>query len=186
MKRSKKNIEDYAFHADMGTWYFVPDAIEQDRRAIKLFNEFNYDIRDPRHWRWLIDNFYDLHFGQKGRGRPTKWTKAAYSKMWFDLFWLKNEPGMGRNGIMQFTRKEIPRSPRAQAALLKKTHPDDPLYKNSSVDEIYKNLLKAIPMIEEEHAEEVFQSMAASMKETDPDADVDWLKPPPKKKRAIK
>jgi hypothetical protein len=41
-------------------------------------------------------------------------------------------------------------------------------------------------MIEREHAEEVLRSMAASMKEIDPDADVDWLKPPPKKPRAGK
>jgi hypothetical protein len=138
VKRSKEPVDDLPFHADMGTWFFVPDTIEQDRRAVELFKAFKYDIRDPAHWRWLLDKFFDLHFGTKGKGRPPKWTKEAYNKMWQHLFFLEHELISGDDGLIEFSRKEIPRSPRKQAALLKKTHPDDPLYKNSSEDEIIR------------------------------------------------
>jgi hypothetical protein len=177
VKRSKT-----AFKVDMGTWFFVPGESEDDRRIIELFDAFQYDVKEPQHWRWLLKEFADQHFGQKSRGRPTKWTKAAYTKIWCDLFLLEYEPQLGRDGIIEFSRKEMPRATRAKASLLKKTHPLEPLYKNSSVDEIYKNLLKA----NDAYEEEIWQSIAASIKESDPDADVDWLKPPPKKMRANK
>ena len=181
MKRSK-TAEDYAFKVDMGTWYFVPGEVEDDRRIVELFDAFQYDVKNPGHWRWLLTEFANQHLGRNGRGRPVKWTKAAYTKIWCDLFLQERTPQLGRNGLIEFSRKEVPRATRAKAALLKKTHSLDPLYKSSSVDEIYKNLLKAI----DAHKEEIFQSIAASIKESDPDADVDWLKPPPKKTRANK
>ncbi|WP_368507887.1 hypothetical protein [Bradyrhizobium lupini] len=135
-------IDDYIFKVEMGTWYFAPGELETDRHLVDLFRAFKYDIKNPQHWRWLLQELSGPH-RHSGRGRPPKWTKAAHGKLLADLYWLGHELRTDPNGLPHLSRKPVVDGSYELAALLKKTHARDPLYKNTSVDEIYKHLLKA-------------------------------------------
>lgn len=166
-----RSTDDYIFKVEMGTWYFAPGELETDRHLVELFRAFKYDIKNPQHWRWLLQELSG-RYHHPGKGRPSKWTKGAHDKLLSDLFWLGHELHVDPSGPPHFSRKPIVDGKREQAALLKKTHARDPLYKSSSVDEIYKHLLKA----QRDQTLEIY-----------PDArEKGWLKPERKKRVAKK
>lgn len=165
-----RSREDYVFKIDMGVWFFAPGELEADRQLVEAFKAFKYDIRNPQHWRWIVQEL-SIPLRHSGKGRPPKWTKAAYTKLLGDLFWLQRELRFNSKGVPSFHRKPIVSGVRAQAALLKKAHAFEPLYRTTSVDEIYKHLLKA---------------QKAQILEVHPDAKERGSLKPPRKRRVAK
>ena len=113
----------------LGTFYLVR-SIETHKRVTELFDAFQYDITDAKHWLWLLQIFSDRYF-ERSRGRPVKWSESSRAQLLFDLYCLGKFQG------------KVAGDARGQAKLLKEHHKLNPFYKNLSETEIYKNLLKA-------------------------------------------
>jgi hypothetical protein len=118
----------HPFKIDLGSIYFSPADSDADQRIVDLFDAFGYDISNSQHWRWLLNLFSQAHF-ERRRGRPSKWSKSSRLKLFVDLLSLR------QRGKFSDHKPE-------QARLLKENFKLDPLYKDSSEQEIYKNLLE--------------------------------------------
>jgi hypothetical protein len=92
-------------------------------------------VTNIEHWRWIVISLANKCFAQR-RGHPTKWTAAIRLKLFADWFVLK------KKGLLQGNRKD-------EAALIKQHYKNDPLYKNTSVDQIHRNLLQCIREVEQ-------------------------------------
>jgi hypothetical protein len=119
---------------EMGTVYVVPSVKEDHQRIVDLFEAFGYDIQNPQHWLWILSILSKGHF-ERRRGRPPKWKASTRSQLFVDWFSLQ------KAGKLEGNRRNW-------AKLIKENFKLDPLYKNSSEDEIYKNLLKCFREIE--------------------------------------
>ena len=139
MTKDKKSwlpqqASDAVRKVELNPLYLFPTDRADDARLLDLFDEFGYDVGDISHWRWLIIIFANRYFAQK-HGHPAKWTEASRQKLFVD--WLV----MGKAGLLEGNREN-------EAALIQRHHKLDPLYKNTPVKEIYKNLLKCIREME--------------------------------------
>lgn len=125
----KKPPKHGIFFVDLGRFYFM--GTKRDRQIVRLFENFKYDVNNSQHWRWLLGHLANLHLDRRGRGRPTKWDADARGTLVGQWLWL-------------LKKKKLSGSRKEQAAQIKKHYELDPLYRDSSVEEIYKQLLRGI------------------------------------------
>jgi hypothetical protein len=112
-----------------------PSDQEDNGLLLDLFDEFGYDVTNIEHWRWLLISFANKHFAER-RGHPTKWTAATRLKLFTHWFVLK------KKGLLQGNREN-------EAVMIQLYYKNDPLYKNTSVRQIYRNLLQCIREVEQ-------------------------------------
>jgi hypothetical protein len=135
MAMARKNQSTPAIlKIEMGTVYVFPAGKEDHQRIVDVFEAFGYDIKNPQHWLWIVGILSKGHF-ERRKGRPPKWNASSRVQLFADWFSLQ------RGGRLVGNRRN-------HATLIKENFKLDPLYKNSSEDEIYKNLLKCIREIE--------------------------------------
>lgn len=108
------------------------NALLDNEPLKRAFEAFDLEPADPRHWRFLLNEFARAHFSKGKEGAPQKWTRERKAKLseHLKMVYLTQSHMGGDLGTPKI------------AVCIKKALPE--VYSDTTADQIYRQILEIL------------------------------------------